>query len=127
MARVPPAKLWNGAKLREFRERSKLSIPETARQVGILPNQISFFETTQTLPALPTLQRIIRALGLDLFDLSELLRLDLVTPMQLQRFRITCRLDGKTPLGAMRELMDNYCQEVKEKLDGARIANRNTK
>ncbi len=64
-------KVLLGEKIKEIRKSRKLSQDELSEKIGIDPKHLSRIEVGRSFPSLDTLERIAKALGIDIKDLFE--------------------------------------------------------
>ncbi len=62
-------KVLLGRKIREFRKSKKMTQEQLAEQVGIGTPNISYFETGKFTPAIETLEKIAKALDVEIYEL----------------------------------------------------------
>lgn len=62
-------KILLGRKIREFRKNKKMTQEQLAELVGIGTPNISYFETGKFTPAIETLEKIAKALDVEIYEL----------------------------------------------------------
>lgn len=60
-----------GQKLKEIRDRLKISTTEMSKRCGITVQKINFYELDKGMPTIPTLQKLAKGLDCTIFDIID--------------------------------------------------------
>ena len=104
--------IMDGQKLAKFRKRVGLSLMEVAKLSKISKSTLSAYENGHAVPPLHRLIILCQIYDLYLFEVTELLRLNVIQAKMLKAFRGACKKDNKTPRQAIEEFLLVYTHIV---------------
>lgn len=110
--RPAAAYILDQQKLLAFRERTGLSLTKVQELSGISKSTLSAYENGHAVPPLHRLIVLCQIYDLDLFEVTELLRLNVIQVKMLKAFRSACKKDNTTPLQAIKDFVLVYTHEV---------------
>lgn len=113
MIRPPLTTYFDFKLLYRLREERGLTRAAVHRDTEINPGSLYQMETGLYGPTALSLHRLARYYELDSLEVGELLRLGLVTPMEMRNFRTACRHANQTPAQAIRGFIRALPDKVK--------------
>lgn len=103
-----PLYVFNGKKLRSFRERAKLSLTQVSEDTRIAISSISDYECGKIVPQLHQFRKLCELYELDPFEICELIKLRGFDPHFIKEFREACKRGDTTPKEALINCMKGY-------------------
>ena len=113
MIRPPLTTYFDFRLLRKLREERGLNRGNVFRDADVHPSTLCGIEHGLQAPGMLALHRLARYYELDSLEVGELLRLGLVTPMEMRNFRTACRHANQTPAQAIRGFIRALPDKVK--------------
>ena len=102
------------SRLKRMLKDRKLSQRKAGELLGVAGNTVRAYIEGEAFPSLPVFRALCLGLGLDLFEVCELLRLPYLHHLDLVCFRAACRRNHTTPLQAIKDFITLYAVLVPE-------------
>lgn len=83
--------IFNGKKLRSFRQRARLTLTQVSEETWIATSSISDYECGEIVPQLHQFNKLCKLFELDPFEICELLYLRIFDPQDVKDFREACK------------------------------------
>ena len=107
-----PLYVFNGKKLRSFRERAQLSLTQVSEETRIAISSISDYECGKIVPQLHQFKKLCELYELDPFEICELIRLHVFDQSRIKDFRAACKRCDATPKEELKTFLEVYAYNI---------------
>jgi transcriptional regulator with XRE-family HTH domain len=104
--------LFNGKKLRSFRERAQLTLTQVAEKTWIATSSISDYECEKIVPQLHQFKKLSELYKLDPFEICEVLWLQIFDAKVIWDFHKACKRCDATPKEEINTFMKVYAYNI---------------